>query len=118
LDNTKWYELVILPLDTIYNINSGYNNIEETVKVTAYQISPTTIWSAQTIQTNKIFYGTAQISLVSVYTLTVQPLKMTSIQIKFTISGVYARVYPQHWFEFHFYDLAMISFAPTYSYAS
>ena len=28
IDNTKWYELVILPLDIVYNINTGYSNLE------------------------------------------------------------------------------------------
>jgi len=72
---------VILPLDTTYNINSGYNNVQEEVKVTAYQVSPTTFWAAQTIQNNMIFEGTGMITLNSVYYLTVQPLKQTSLQI-------------------------------------
>lgn len=118
MDNTKWYELVILPLDTIYNINSGYGNQQEQVRITAYQVSPATIWSAQTIQTNKLFYGTGVFTLNSIYYLTVQPVKQTSLQIKFTFNSNYFINYPNHWFEILFYDLGMISFAPTYSYAS
>lgn len=108
----------MLPLSTSYNIVSGYNNWEEQVKITAYQVSPATVWSAQTVQTNKMFYGTGRFTLISVYYLTVQPVKTTSLQIKFSISGTSWGTYPQHWFEFLFYDLGMISFAPTYSYAS
>lgn len=118
LDLTKWYELVVMPLSTVYNINTGYNNMEEEVRITAYQVNPLTVWSAQTIQTNKVFYGTSRLNLVSVYYLTVQPQKTTSIQIKFTVSGTYSGSYPQQWFEVLFYDLSMVAFAPTYTYAS
>lgn len=117
MTSSKWYEMVVMPLSTTYNINSGYSNIQEDIRITAYQISPT-VFSAQTIQTRRQYEGTSRITLIRAYILTVQPVKTTSVQIEFQLSGGLSNNFPDHWLEFLFYDLTMLSFAPTYTYAS
>lgn len=81
MTNAYWYELIVYPLSTSYNIVSAYSNIEEDIKVTAYQILPAPVYAAQTIQRCKAYQGTSVITLVRAYIVTNQPETRTSIQL-------------------------------------
>jgi hypothetical protein len=81
ITNAFWYELIVYPLSTSYNIPSGYDNLEDDIRVTAYQTLPAANYAAQTIQRCKLYQGTSRISLVRAYVVTNQPLTRTSIQI-------------------------------------
>lgn len=96
MTNSMWYELIVMPLSTSYNIDTGYSNIAEDIRITAYQITPT-VFSAQTIQRRNQYEGTSKISFTQAYILTVQPVKTTSIQITFTLTNGQASNFPDHW---------------------